>query len=106
MEEFENDDINNIIQNLRQPLDTFCAEVPANMGRTEVLANVKAGAAHVLAILVTLYIDERTEKRASLIISVLFVKKMKLARQLVCHCVDVQRFFDTRKHNLCYSKGL
>ena len=108
MVEFKDDDIDNVIQNLRQP-HIFQSEIPAHGSRPEVVARaIVDGFAKVLpvqAVPPQLCIDTRTEKQAPLVLSALSVKNQDYSTTSPSRC-GRQTYFDKRKDDICYSKGL
>ena len=102
MIEFEDNDVNNVVLNLRQPQDTFHAEIPTITGMLAVAAvaitaNATATAipavAAVAAVAPTTYIDAQTVKQAPLVLvlGALSVEKLMMAGQLVCHYEGIRR---------------
>ena len=81
--EFENDDIDNIVQNLRRSQNIVHAEI-----------------LHVPAVLPQPHIDARTKKQAPYVLSSLSVKKIEMAGQLDRHYAGVGRALT--KENMTY----
>ena len=76
--EFDNDDINNVVQNLRRPQDIYHPTVPALTGSAEVLANIQTDAFYLAAVNQRARVDAWTNKQAPLVCSALSVKTLKL----------------------------
>ena len=101
MIEFDDDDNNNVVTDLRRPQDIFHAEVPAVLGVPEVLAvagglNVPA-VLHVPEILPQARVDARTEKQAPFVLSALAVKKLKMTGELARHYTGLGRSLTEEK---------
>ena len=99
--EFGDDDIANVVMNLRQPKNIYYPEVLAMDGTLAVQtaavvpANDNIAAiptvVAVVAIPPTAHIDGCTKKQAPLVLGALLVQKLKMAGQLVCHYIGIRR---------------
>ena len=87
--EFDDDDIDSVIQNLRRPQDVYHQEVPATIDRVEVPADLAKGMEHNPKYFLTAYVDAYTEKQPPLVCSMFTVKELKLTDELFCHYTGV-----------------
>ena len=85
--EFEDDDIDNVVLNLRRPQDVWHPTEEAVLAEAEILADPLAVPPVLFkaAVLPRARVDAWTEKQPPYVCSALSVKKLKLAADLVCY---------------------
>ena len=88
--ELDDDDVDNIIQNLRLPQDIYHPEVPVTLGRVEVVTNSTNGVLHSPEVFSKPHVDAYNKEQAPLVCSALSVEKLEMTGNLVCHYTCVR----------------
>ena len=93
MEEYDDDDIDNVIQNLRRPQDTWHPTIPLIPASAEILADdtVNPPVVYQAAVPRRERVAAWTEKQAPMVCSALSVKKIKLSANIVSHYAGIGR---------------
>ena len=93
LKEYDDDDIDNVILNLRRPQDTWHATIPLIPGSVEILADnsVNPPVVYQAAVPRRERVDAWTEKVAPMVCGALSVKKIKLSANIVRHYAGIGR---------------
>ena len=102
LEEYEDDDIDNVFYNLRRPQDTWHPTIPFRAGSAKVPADAAVNPPVVFQAAVPQRerVDAWTEKQAPMVCSALSVKKIKLSANIVRHYAGIGR--PLTKENMKY----
>ena len=91
LEEYKDDDINNVVQNLRRPQDTWHPTIPLDPGSAEIPAqpNAVPPVLFQAAVARRERVDAWTKKQPPMVCSALSVKKIKLSANIVRHYAGI-----------------